>query len=246
MQIIGHRGARNEAPENTEAGFQHIRDMGLHHVELDVRLSADGQLVVIHDTSVDRTCNGRGKVNEMTSTQLQQLDATGPFPDWPVSSPVPLLCDVLTQWPQLQSIQLEVKTTDLPSLDLIARKLLDLIEQFNLWQIATITSADQRLLHLVNSLAPHVSRGFVAERFVRSPFKICLNHRCNLLVVNYHRCSPKLIRSAHLLGLEVSVWTVNSLNWAQRLYDWGADSLITDVPGLMLNHFPLSDIELIG
>ena len=88
MILIGHRGARKEAPENTQAGFHHLRQLGINHVELDVRLSKDGKLVVLHDATVNRTTNGKGKVLELDTHQLQQLDATLPLPNWPEPLPV--------------------------------------------------------------------------------------------------------------------------------------------------------------
>ena len=119
MRIIGHRGARREAPENTLAGFRHLRSLGIDHVELDVRLSADHQLVVLHDTTVNRTTNGKGAAREMTATALGALNAAASFPGWQEATPIPLLRDVLTEWPELESIQLEVKTTHVPDLHII-------------------------------------------------------------------------------------------------------------------------------
>ncbi|MVF10711.1 glycerophosphodiester phosphodiesterase [Ketobacter sp. MCCC 1A13808] len=242
MQIIGHRGARNEAPENTQAGFEYLRQLGLHHVELDIRLSSDDQLVVIHDTSVNRTCNGRGRVRELTASAMQALDATKPFSQWPQPSGVPLLCDVLEQWPALQSIQLEVKTTDLPSLKIIVRKLVTLIEQFNLHDQATITTTDQKLLQLLHRSEPHIARGLVAERFIRSPIDVCLRHQCTLIAANYHRCSERFVATAHQAGLQVSCWTVNSVNVARRLQSIGVDSLITDCPTTLLQQLSGCDV----
>jgi len=127
MRIIGHRGARREAPENTLAGFRHLRALGIDHVELDVRLSRDNQLVVLHDTTVNRTTNGKGAVREMTAAELGALNAAANFSGWNDSTPVPLLRDVLAEWNDLESIQLEVKTTAIADLRIIAAALVQLI-----------------------------------------------------------------------------------------------------------------------
>lgn len=236
MILIGHRGARREAPENTLAGFRHLRQLGVNHVELDVRLSKDQQLVVLHDTTVNRTSDGKGRVLDFTAAELQRMDATLPMPQWPEHTGIPTLAQVLEEWPDLRSIQLEVKTADKPILATIAHGLTELIERFQLQHRAIVTSSDQNLLAIMHRLAPRVRRGFVAERFTRDPLKVCLNHHCSHLVINHHRCTPDMIEGAHLLDLEVSTWTVNDVNAARRLQNWGVDSIITDVPSLMLKH----------
>ena len=236
MILIGHRGARKEAPENTPAGFRHLRQLGINHVELDVRLSKDGQLVVLHDTTVNRTTNHKGNVLDFTAAELAEMDASKPLPHWPEPSGIPTLESVLSEWPDLKSIQLEVKTAANDILLRIGHGLLDLIQHHQLQHQAIITSADQNMLSVMQRLAPRIRRGFVAERFTRDPIEVCLSHHCSHLVINYHRCTPDLINHAHAVGLEVSTWTVNEVNVARRLQNYGVDSIISDVPSTLLKH----------
>ena len=233
--IIGHRGARNEAPENTLAGFQHLRQLGIHSVELDVRLSQDQQLVVIHDASVNRTTNAKGQVNQFTAAQLRQLDASMGS-ELLQPTPVPTLRQVLDGWSELEYIQLEVKTTDPNSLDIICRKITELVDEYQLLDTAVVTSSDQKVLALMHRFDGDIHRGFVAERFARNPIAVCHRHQCSHLVINHQRCSQRLIERAQQQNLIVSVWTVNTLGKAEKLQRWGADSVITDVPSLMLEH----------
>lgn len=236
MRIIGHRGARREAPENTLAGFRHLRSLGIDHVELDVRLSRDNQLVVIHDTTVNRTTNGKGAVREMSAADMGALNAAANFSGWKDTTPVPLLRDVLKEWPELDSIQLEVKTTHVPDLHLIAAGIAELVDEFDLLDVATVTSMDTQMLAIMHQRAPEIRRGYVAERFTRDPLAMCHLYHCDLLAMNYHRVKPGMVTTAQDIGIEFSVWTVNDLNIARRLQDWGVDSIITDVPSLMLQH----------
>ncbi|MGB3329490.1 MAG: glycerophosphodiester phosphodiesterase family protein, partial [Thermomicrobiales bacterium] len=83
ITLVGHRGAAFEAPENTLAGFRHAVDLGLRCVEFDIRLTADDQLAVIHDATVDRTTNGRGRVADHTMADLARLDARAIHDQWP-------------------------------------------------------------------------------------------------------------------------------------------------------------------
>src|SRR5690606_17261213 len=89
MQILGHRGAKGEAPENTLAGFAYAKQIGLDAIELDVRLTKDDQVVIMHDPTVDRTTNGQGAVGELTFAELHALDARADFPEWPAACSVP-------------------------------------------------------------------------------------------------------------------------------------------------------------
>lgn len=236
MIIVGHRGARNEAPENTLAGFRHLRSLGIHYVELDVRLSKDEELVVVHDTSVNRTTKCKGNVRDLSAQELNAMDASLHFPASP-DSHIPTLKQVLDAWPELAYIQLEVKTDHKKTLRLITEKLSQLVLERSLLNVAVVTSSDQNVLALMHQLAPQIHRGFVAERFTRNPIDVCLNHHCSHLVVNHHRCSAALITQAQSLGLIVSVWTVNQINTARKLHNWGVDSIITDVPTQMLQAF---------
>ena len=243
MLIIGHRGARREAPENTLAGFRYLRSLGVHHVELDVRLSQDQQLVVIHDDTLNRTTAHSGNVRDFTAAALAQMNAAAKFAaGWPDTTPVPLLRDVLKEWDDLESIQLEVKTTHENDLRTIAHLIRELVDELDLIDTAIVTSMDTHLLGYMHQTAPEIRRGYVAERFTREPLAMCQLHHCTHLITNYHRVTPGLVQTAHSIGLEVSVWTVNDLNIAHRIQHCGADSIITDVPSLMLNNLR-HDIE---
>ena len=110
MKLIGHRGARGEAPENTLSGFRYLKNLGVRAVELDIVVSGDGELVVIHDGFIDRTTLGHGRVADMTVAELFAVDATHrAFPAWPVAEGVPSLRDVMQVLADFEHIQFEVK-----------------------------------------------------------------------------------------------------------------------------------------
>src|SRR5262247_3042575 len=96
--IIAHRGASSYAPENTIAAFDLALQMGAHHLELDVHLTCDDHLVVIHDDAVDRTTNGTGPVASQTLAVLQMLDAGAWFGEAFAGARIPTLADVLTRY----------------------------------------------------------------------------------------------------------------------------------------------------
>ncbi|MBL4868398.1 MAG: glycerophosphodiester phosphodiesterase [Pseudomonadales bacterium] len=238
MYLYGHRGAKAEAPENTLAGFEHLRSLGIHRVELDIRLSLDDELIVLHDHTLDRTTNGSGDIRKHHSNELAALDARKTHPQWPKATGVPTLKQVLANWPELESIQLEVKATKAPMLRIIAHKLHDLIAELEIEEQAIITSAHKGFLQLSRKLSQaqtsYIAHGFVAERFCRNPLGIIRRLRCQYLCANYKLLTPKLVKQAHQYEVFVSAWTVNTIEEAEQLASMHVDSIITDAPSLFL------------
>lgn len=228
--IVGHRGARQEAPENTLAGFQLLRGLGIHHVELDLHLSKDHQLVVIHDNTVDRTTAHSGNICDFTAEDLAKMNAAHHFLHWDAHLGVPLLDDILTDWPELKSIQLEVKQPNKDRFSKLAQELTRLIQLHHIEKQAIVTSSDIRFLGYMQKHAPSIKRGFVAERFSRNPISTCNRLHCHYLVLDWRRCNKRLVRKAHELNLHVSVWTVNTINAAQTVLSYKVNSIITDAP----------------
>jgi glycerophosphoryl diester phosphodiesterase len=234
MEIYGHRGAKGEAPENTLAGFLQLRQLGIHKVELDLRLSQDGELIVLHDETLNRTTNGNGHIRDHHSQQLTQLDARATLPHWPSPTGVPTLKSVLLDWPNLESIQLEVKATSESELKTIAVKLHQVIEEFELEEMAIITSSHKGFLKFSRHHGNHIAHGFVAERFCRNPIGIVKNLHCQYLIANYKLLDKKTVDYAHDNEITVSAWTVNKPGDAFRLAKLGVDSIITDHPSLFV------------
>lgn len=228
MIIIGHRGARGEAPENTAGGFRYALDKGVTHFELDLRLSADGVPMVIHDPSTRRTCGNNLQVEQTEAAQLRALDATHGV-QWHQREPIPTLEDILSTLEQSDSVQLEIKPDHparLSSLLTATRQLLQNCDSSRY----TLTSFDKNALTLAQKLAPRFRRGLVSER--RFVDNIALAHRleCSLLVYHYRIVSPRQIERARDSGLEISSYTVNDPVQIRKLRGWGVDSVITDHP----------------
>ena len=231
MDIIGHRGAREEAPENTYQGFIYTKTQGIKHVELDVRLSSDHELVIIHDDTVDRTTNGTGKVESLSFAELSELNATPTSHAWTEPSSIPNLKQLFEE--QLfETYQLEVKYDRPERLDILMEKLAALIFQFDMQNRVTITSSDLYLLSTAYRVEPSIARGYVAEFAQNTAIENTLKYECSFLCINWKICSPEIIQESHQIGLHVSTWTVNDLETGSKLTDWGVDSIITDYPTL--------------
>jgi len=237
MIIIGHRGARGEAPENTLASFLHAYREGIRHFELDVRLSKDGELIVIHDKSTDRTTGRAGLVAELTSRQLAAMDAARHIPPWHEPAPVPNLKGVLEACKGCSSIQLEVKPDTKSRLNTLCNRMVELIQQSDLYSRTIVTSSSTWVLQQIKRLNDSIRTGYVAESRFPGPLQTALKYRCELLVLNYKLADQLLINSCKEAGLEVSCWTVNTLPEIEALLKLGVNSLITDYPTLVLKYF---------
>lgn len=234
MLIYGHRGARGEAPENTLAGFGRALQAGVDRVELDLHLAKDGVLVVIHDETLERTTNGRGKVARHESRALAAFDARRGGPGWPQPQGVPTLEDVLDAFPAMRHYQLECKPAGTAERRKVAACMAELFARRALHERATVTSFDALLLAEVARIARDIPLGFIADRVRPDPVKTALELGAWMVALDARLCTVKRIDAAHAAGLHVSAWTVNKVETAVTLRDRGLDSLITDLPTTMV------------
>lgn len=236
MLIYGHRGAKGEAPENTLAGFRHAIDQGARRLELDLQLSADQHIVVIHDTTTHRTMDSKGNVRAMTAQELSKLRDKNFQHPWAYCTGVPTLESVIDTCPEIEHFQFEVKSKFIREDHLFCGKLLQILEAKGLGDRATVTSKDTRLLKVLRSLNPAVSRGFVATARFPEPVRLAHEMGCDYLIADRKLVNRKLVRRAHKRGMHVSVWTVNSMDEVTRLYHLDVDSVITDYPTAAFAH----------
>ncbi|AIR91396.1 glycerophosphodiester phosphodiesterase [Pseudomonas cremoricolorata] len=229
--IYGHRGAKGEAPENTLTSFRQCLSHGVTRCELDLHLSADNELMVIHDPTLKRTTGRRGKVVEHSAADLITYDARQGGPGWVQPCHIPTLKTLFEQC-DFEHWQLEVKSASRTRAASTVLAIRELAQQFDLLDKVTITSSSREVLDAAQDLVPDVSRGLVAEYAWLDPLKVAHNYGCKLLALNWTLCTPERLSKAQAQGLHVSVWTVNEPALMHRLADFGVDSLITDFPGL--------------
>lgn len=241
MIIIGHRGARGEAPENTLAAFRHAINSGVRHFELDVRLARDERPVVIHDDTIDRTTGDAGKVANLSAAQLAALDARRNTPGWRTPTGIPTLEEVLVGCPEAMSWQLEIKNDKPARIKLLVQRMAALIGQLRIASRVTLTSLDTSVLKTALREAPELARGYVVETAISNPLTTAKKLECSLLIANWRITDEALVAAAHAANMPVSVWTVNDLVVAERMRNIGVDSLITDFPTAMLAHIAMHE-----
>lgn len=244
--VIAHRGASGSLPENTLPAFIRALELGSDIIELDLRMTKDGHVVVFHDASVDRTTNGQGLVTELTLAQIKALDAGCAFsPDGGKTFPyrgkgitVPTLEEVLTALPeQLLMLELKVGTTRMVRQVIATLRRLRALERVSI----ELFSIKTKMAKLMRNLEPKLITGhtraelvkFVAMaklglswRFRRRGFSIEMPPRRNRLAVS----TKRTLRAAARRGIPMFVWTVNNEKDMRRFLDWGAAGLFTDHP----------------
>jgi glycerophosphoryl diester phosphodiesterase len=237
--IIAHRGASGSAPENTMAAFDLAVRQGATAIELDVRLTADGVPVVLHDASLDRTTNGRGPLAALTLDRLQALDAgarfttdrgqTFPFAGSGVR--VPTLAEVLRAVPGMP-ILLEIKE---PAAQEAVRRVL--LEQDAVGR-CVLASEHHAALALfrqppfaVAASSSEIGALYRSALFRRIPERVAYR---TLSVPERHRGLPvptrRFVAAARGLGCPVHVWTVDDPAVAQRLWNRGVSGIVTNFP----------------
>ncbi len=243
-RLFAHRGASLKAPENTLPAFCLAEGWGVPYLELDVRSSRDGQIVVIHDDTLERTTNGRGKVGAHTLDELKKLDAGYHFSSSGGSSfpfrgkgvCVPTLEEVLQACPRAKVV-IEIKQAEPP----IEERVLDIVGRCGRQADVLLASAHDRVLKRVRGLAPQIATSFAAgevgefiERVYAAGIDGYTPPAPALQIPPEHQglplVTPETIRAAHALGVEVHVWTINDPQEMWRLLELGVDGMMSDDP----------------
>jgi AmmeMemoRadiSam system protein A len=232
---FGHRGAPTSAPENTLASFEKARGMGADGVELDVTLSADGQVVVIHDEDVERTTNGRGRVQELTLAQVKALDAGSWFAPQYAGLRIPTLREVMAWAGDDMLLNIELKSITLRS-DGLEEAVVALIREQRLEAHVVVSSFNPLAIRRVRQLAPELHSGLLYA----SGLPVYLRRAWLRPLADPQALHPQLemvdeayMRWAKGKGYCVNVWAPATASEMQRLIALGVDMIITDRPGLL-------------
>ncbi len=238
--VFAHRGGRALAPENTLLAFETGLAAGADGLECDVRLSRDGVPVVIHDATLDRTTNLTGPVSARTAAELARVDAAshferdGAFPWRGQGVGIPTLAEVLRRHPDRRII-VEMKD-DRPELGAAVAALLrrePALERicaagFGAHPVRTVR---QLLPEVATSAHMAEVRSALYASWVGWPRRgVYGGFQVPEARGGWRVVSPRFVRAAHRAGHRVQVWTVNDKADMNRLFDWGVDAVITDVP----------------
>lgn len=225
--IWAHRGASAEAPENTLAAFGLALQRRADGIELDVHLSRDGVPMVIHDETLERTSNGRGRVADWKAAELQSLDAGAWFSAGFSGERIPTLEQVLQQVGGQARLNIELKSAA------AGQAVLELLRRHPESRVL-ISSFDHRLLARMRTMAPELALGFLVDsRWWRLGLRRALASGGESFHPRQDMVSRPLLLACHRAGLKVYPWTVDAPARAAELVRLGCDGLFTNRPGRM-------------
>jgi glycerophosphoryl diester phosphodiesterase len=232
--IFAHRGASAHAPENTVAAFELALEQGADGIELDVKLSADGEVVVIHDPTVDRTTGSHGRVKDMALADLRALDAGSFFSAKFQGERIPTLGEVFEAVGKRMFINVELTNYNTPR-DHLVESVCMLVKKFGMQKRVLFSSFLPANLSTARKYLPEVPTGLLALSGILGLWPRSFGFafgRYDALHPNLKNATQQQIYFVHRLSKRVHVWTVNEEADLRRLFRWGVDGVFTDDPHL--------------
>jgi len=234
--IFAHRGASAHAPENTLASFELALVQGADAIELDAKLSSDGQIVVFHDATLERTTNGTGPVSKKSLAELRTLDAGSHFSEACRGAKIPLLEEVFEAVGKRAFLNVELKNYTTPG-DQLVERVCELVKRYGFEDRVVFSSLNAANLKKAMKLLPTVPRALIAAPSWLGAWARSFGFTFG----DYVALHPYLmdvdlseVQRVHKLKRRIHVWTVNRVEDIKRFTEWGVDGIFTDDPQLAL------------
>jgi glycerophosphoryl diester phosphodiesterase len=238
--VFAHRGASAAAPENTLAAFKRGVEMGAPAIELDVKLSADGHVVVIHDQRVDRTTNGRGDVGKLSLEEMQALDAGSHFSPQFAGEKIPTLAEVFEEVGTKIFINVELTNYASPG-DGLSERVAELVRRHAMQERVMFSSFHPLNLIRMRRLLPSVPSGLLAQQGTHGRWargfigRLVTPGNIHPYFDDVDQAFVQSQKTTNHPARRIHVWTVNDPQDMRRLFDLGVDGIFTDYPDLALN-----------
>ena len=237
MKIYAHRGASGTHPENTLPAFKEAAQLDIHGVELDVHLTKDGELVVIHDETIDRTSNGSGYIKDLTMADLRAFDFGSWFSADFAGVSIPTLEEVLKVYQgSNHHVNIELKS-DVFAYEGMGEKVLHVIEDLNMANRVVISSFDHEAVRDFKRMAPHIEVAILTMEVLVDAYDYARFIPADALHIHLPTANRKMTKEALLKGAIIRVFTVNETEYALALQQIGVHAIFTDYPEKMMELF---------
>lgn len=228
--VWAHRGASGYAPENTLEAFEKAAELNADGVELDVQLSKDGEIVVIHDEVIDRVTEGKGYVKDYTLAELKQFHANQTFPEYK-DAEIPTLAEVYELLkPTGLSVNVELKTGVFfyPGME---EKVLKLAKDMQMEDRIWYSSFNHYTIRRMKEMQPDIKTGILyADGIYEIGAYAEQIHADALHPALYNVLYPGMVEDCHKRGKRIHVWTVNETAHIEKMLEMGVDAIITNYP----------------
>jgi len=221
VTVVGHRGAAGLEPENTILSFKRALELGVDNVELDVHLTKDKELVVIHDSTVNRTTNGQGYVGNITLEAIKMFDAGK-------GEQVPTLQEIIDVVKGKAVLQIELKGLG------VEESVVKTVEENKIIDDVILTSFRHYMVKRAKSLNQKMKTGVIFLCLPLDAPRMAIDAGANQLNANLNYIDEHLVEDAHRHGLKISAWTANEPEQMRRLLVLGVDAIVSDRPDILM------------
>lgn len=230
-KIFAHRGYSGKYPENTMIAFKKALECGVDGIELDVQLTKDGEVVIIHDETIDRTTTGKGFVVDYTYEELEKFDASFKFKDLGFNK-IPTLREyfqLVKDYDIVTNVELKTGINEYLGIE---EKVWELIKEYNLEKKVIISSFNHFSVMRMKKIAPQLKYGFLSEDWIIDAGKYTHSHGVQCYHPRFNNLVPDVIKELKKYNLEINTWTVNLEEDMRYLYSNNIDVIITNYPEL--------------
>lgn len=234
MIVMAHRGYSSKAPENTMPAFELALEAGSGGIELDVHLTQDGEVVVIHDPTLDRTTNGKGSVESFALAELKELDAGSWYSSEFKGVKLPTLREVL-ELIKDHNVLLNVETKAALGFEELNKGVALLIDEYSMWERTIISSFNHYALVHIKTIRAQARTGILYNCGLVNPWVYAKSIGASALHPHHKTILPELVQAAQANGMMVNVWTVDEAVDIERVALAKVDSIITNVPSKVLS-----------
>ena len=234
MRVFAHRGYSGKYPENTMLAFREAEKTGADGIELDVQLSKDGELVIIHDETLDRTTTGKGYVKDYTLSELKSFNASVIKGDTFAPEVIPSFeeyCKWVKDTYLITNVELKTSIVYYPEIE---EKLTEMIKVFKLEDRVIFSSFNHLSIVRMKQLLPDCPVGALVEH---DDLQFA-GYYCRKYGFEYYHPDSSLFTkenadNCHHFGIGINSWTVNDLGTFERLYEWGVEGIFTNYPKIL-------------
>lgn len=236
MKVVAHRGFSGRYPENTMLAFEQAVKAQADEIELDVQLTKDGEVIIMHDEAVDRTTDGNGLICSYTLKELKHLNAATLFPQFGRVE-VPTF-DEYCAWVKKQPITTNIELkTGVIYYEEIEKKTIKILEKYDLLDRVMFSSFNHMSLVETKKLAPSVPVGALVEHAgLQNAGYYCNKFGFEFYHPGYKGLTDEVIQNLKKYNVGVNVWTVNDMGTLEKLTDWDVSGIISNYPKTCRNY----------
>lgn len=229
-QIIAHRGASKDAPENTLPAFKLAYEQGAEAIETDVHLTKDQVPVLMHDERVNRTTNGKGYIKDFTFRELKQLDAGSWFSSHFTGTPITSL-EAFLKWVQFKplDVQIELKNNKI-NYQHLESIVYEMIREYKLLNRITLSSFNPNSIKQMKGFNQTIQIAYLTSRKRKNMIQHIKDLGANALHIKYRLLSPTLVSQCYQAHIPIRVYTVNKADKMLICFKYKCNGIFTDLP----------------